>query len=54
MAGAILEIVENPDFAENLGKSARKRAQERHNPEKILEDLLAIYHQVLSESSIKK
>ena len=51
LAGAIIEMAENPSTASLLGRNARKRALERHNPQKVISDLLGIYTSVLSEKS---
>lgn len=46
MAGAILEIIRNPEEAERMGANARKRAIVRNNGEKICSDLLAIFKSI--------
>jgi glycosyltransferase involved in cell wall biosynthesis len=46
MAGAIIELHQNPKMAFAYGRNARKRALERHNPDKIVNDLFAIYQQI--------
>jgi glycosyltransferase involved in cell wall biosynthesis len=46
LTGAILELSENEDYAYNLGSNARKKAVERHNPEKVMVNLLNIYYSV--------
>lgn len=43
LAGSIIELVENPVRAFELGVNARKRALERHSKEKIVKELLEIY-----------
>jgi len=43
MAGAILEIANNPDQAIIYGENARKTALKRHNKDKIVNDLLSTY-----------
>lgn len=48
LAGAIVELYRDRDYAFNLGLNARKRALTRHNPEKIVSNLLNIYNSVLS------
>lgn len=47
MAGAIIEFYENPEYANFLGKNARKRALKRHNKDKIISNLLKIYNDIL-------
>jgi glycosyltransferase involved in cell wall biosynthesis len=51
LAGAILELYNNPDLASQYGIKARERALIRHNPERILKELLNIYTQVIRQSS---
>jgi glycosyltransferase involved in cell wall biosynthesis len=48
MAGAIIELVNDYDFARLLGKNARKRSLMRHNPGVIGERLIEIYKTILS------
>lgn len=47
MAGAILELIEDRNYAVELGKNARVRAMNRHNPEKVLNKILEIYSTVV-------
>jgi glycosyltransferase involved in cell wall biosynthesis len=47
MAGAIMELLKDKEFATALGQNARLRALERHNPEKIVSDVIKIYEDVL-------
>jgi len=47
-AAAILELANNYNYAELLGKNAREKAVIRHNPKQIGMRLLDIYHRVLS------
>jgi glycosyltransferase involved in cell wall biosynthesis len=51
MAGAILEVVNNPEYAAELGKNARIRARERHNPDTITSDLISIYSKIIPGQS---
>ena len=44
MAGAIVEMINNYKKAIVYGENARKTALERHNPQKITQDLLNIYN----------
>jgi glycosyltransferase involved in cell wall biosynthesis len=46
MAGAILELLQNPEIASLYGQNGRKIALARHNPNKIVADLLSIYQQI--------
>jgi glycosyltransferase involved in cell wall biosynthesis len=50
LAGAIVELFNDPDKAKNYGQNARKKALLRHNPTKIADELIAIYNQLASES----
>lgn len=51
MAGAIMELEQNPDMSLYYGRNARKRAMDRHNPEKIVAELLFIYRQILARNN---
>ncbi len=51
MAGAILEIGRNAEFAKLLGRKARARALERHDKDRIISDLLNTYKEVLACNS---
>ena len=44
MAGAIVEMINNYKKAIVYGENGRKTALERHNPQKITQDLLNIYN----------
>ena len=48
MAGAILELKEDFNKSVSFGKNARKRALERHNKDKIANELVAIYESILN------
>ena len=52
MAGAILEMNENYDQAIAYGKNARRKAQIRHDQQKITDDLLKIYDAVLEKKEV--
>jgi len=43
LAGAIMELKKDTAYANSLGANARERARIRHNPEKIINELLNIY-----------
>ena len=47
LTGAILELKENRNYANELGINARARAIIRHNPERIINDLLNIYSSII-------
>jgi len=50
MAGAIIEMFNNPDKAKLYGQNARRKAFIRHNPVKIADELLAIYNHLVSQT----
>jgi glycosyltransferase involved in cell wall biosynthesis len=56
LAGAILELKENSNYANELGVNARAKAITRHNPERIMNELLNIYSSITGDekTSIKK
>lgn len=55
IAGAILEMRQNPILAIKMGVKARETALQRHNPEKIIEDILDAYKSIIeNENSIIK
>ncbi|MCF7916344.1 MAG: glycosyltransferase [Candidatus Omnitrophica bacterium] len=47
MAGAIKELYVNYGFARKIGINARIRARRRHNPKKIMRELLEIYKDIM-------
>lgn len=49
MAGAIIEMINNPAQAIVLGQNARNRALQRHNRDTIVKTLLAIYEEIISK-----
>jgi glycosyltransferase involved in cell wall biosynthesis len=51
MAGAILELHNNIELCIEYGEHARKTALNRHNPGKIIKELLSIYGHILNVSS---
>lgn len=51
MAGAILELVNNYDRAIEYGQNAHKRAKYRHNPSKVVKDLINIYIEINKNES---
>lgn len=48
-AGAIVYLLKHFDYAKQLGLSARAKAMERHNPERIGNQLLDAYYKVLRD-----
>jgi glycosyltransferase involved in cell wall biosynthesis len=46
LAGTIKEVIENNNVATELGFNARAKAVKRHDPDKIINDLLNIYSSV--------
>lgn len=51
LAGAILELVRDPEKAAALGQKARERGLVRNDPEKICNDLVGIYQKLLYQSA---
>jgi glycosyltransferase involved in cell wall biosynthesis len=47
LAGALLEILDHPEVASKYGENARITALARHDPEKIVKDLLGIYNSII-------
>lgn len=47
LAGAILELMNDKDMAIKYGERARLRAMQRHNPNKIVNELLEIYNKII-------
>ena len=50
LAGAIIELSQNKLLAVKLGINARIRAIERHNPEKIADEVIGIYRSLLNNN----
>jgi glycosyltransferase involved in cell wall biosynthesis len=53
LAAAIIELIKDYDYAKLLGKNARDRAIDRHNPSEIVGRLLEIYKAILEEDGRK-
>lgn len=53
LAGAIVELINNYEYAVSLGKNARKRAINRHNPQNIGTSILNIYEKLILENGRK-
>ena len=53
LAAAIIELINNYEYAKLLAKNARERAINRHDPPKIKKQLLDIYKTILSENDPK-
>jgi len=53
LAAAIIELINNYEYAELLGKNARERSISRHDPKKIVKQLLDIYKTILSKNDRK-
>jgi glycosyltransferase involved in cell wall biosynthesis len=51
LAGAVAELITERDYANSLGVNARKRAIARHDPDKIVSEVLNIYSSVLSKKT---
>lgn len=52
MAGAILELLNQPAYARELGQNARKVALERHDPDNIVNNLLSIYESLTLKRNV--
>ena len=50
MAGAILELLNNKEWAITMGANARTRSLQRHNKSRIVEDLMETYHTIINEN----
>jgi glycosyltransferase involved in cell wall biosynthesis len=50
MGGAIMELIQNKEFAKSLGDNARSRGITRNDPQRIVNDILKIYSSVVKES----
>lgn len=48
LAGTIIEVSQNFQKAQSWGKSARIRALNRHDPQKVAKEYINIYHQIIS------
>lgn len=48
MAGAIKEIINNPERAVNYGKSARIKALKRHDKSFIVDKLISVYKEIIN------
>jgi glycosyltransferase involved in cell wall biosynthesis len=49
LAGAILELVRNPNTARSYGRKAREKALKRHNHETIVRELKLVYEQIIGD-----
>lgn len=47
LGGAILELIRNTEHAKLLGENARNKALVRHNPQKIVNNIMSIYSSIL-------
>ena len=52
MAGAIMELKNNPENTLKIARNARKRALKRHDPDKIVADLIKTYKEILNEDKL--
>ena len=51
LAGAILDMYQNPEIAVQMADAAKKRAQYRQDPKRIVDSLLAIYQNILAHKN---
>lgn len=49
LAGAIIELKQDSNYANELAINARAKAMRRHNPERIVNDLLNIYSSIVTQ-----
>lgn len=49
MAGAVIELLHNPEKAAEMGKRAQERAKTRHNKNEIINSLITTYEKITSE-----
>ncbi|HYM94379.1 MAG TPA: glycosyltransferase [Chitinophagaceae bacterium] len=47
LAGAVIELINDRNYAQSLGANARKKAMVRHNPDKVVSDLINIYSSLI-------
>jgi glycosyltransferase involved in cell wall biosynthesis len=47
LAGAIIDLVRDRELAVRLGQNARERASRRHDPQKVVNDLLFCYQSII-------
>jgi glycosyltransferase involved in cell wall biosynthesis len=47
LAGAIIELKKDQKYANDLGNNARARARIRHDPQRIVSELLSIYSSII-------
>lgn len=50
MAGAVVELMRNPLLAVQYGQVARERAQQRHDRERIVQELLSNYRMIIQNN----
>jgi glycosyltransferase involved in cell wall biosynthesis len=49
MAGAIFELIDNPDKCNLFSTNSKLKAKARHNPKEILSKTIAIYKAIIEE-----
>ena len=50
LAGAVMEAKQDYAHAIQMAKNARKRALKRHQPENVVNELMAVYHSIIDSS----
>ena len=50
LAAAVMDLINNYEYAKLLGDNARKRSFARHDPAQIVKELVSIYETILSEN----
>lgn len=54
LAGAIIELIKDRNYANSLGKNAKARSMIRHDPDRIVNEVMNIYTSVISTSHISQ
>jgi len=54
MAGTVIELYEDKNSAKKMGENAKKVAFKRHNPDKIVNNLVKIYKEIIVNSDKNK
>lgn len=52
LAGAVIELIKNPNYAEELGINARSKAMIRHDSGRIVSKLLEIYNSIFLKDNV--
>jgi len=52
LAGAIIELYNNPTLANQYGRNARERALKRHDPDKVVKSYIDVYNDIIKRYQI--